>query len=167
MDSKFKKEKQNSLMGHRAVDDHRIELTTESDVDSIDLIERKSFLNPWPKSAFYNLLSQPHVSSYVVKQKSNHKLVAYIFFMTFAPDCEILNIAVHPSHLKTGIAKYLLLNSFDIIKKMGCSKIFLEVRKDNLKAINLYTELGFQHIMTRSKYYLDGMDALIMLKTLS
>ena len=43
-------------------------------------------------------------------------------------------------------------------------KIFLEVRKSNIPAINAYKKAGFNQISVRKKYYSDGEDALILIK---
>ena len=43
----------------------------------------------------------------------------------------------------------------------NCEQLFLEVRVDNLPAINLYNKLGFREINRRKNYYGD-VDALVM-----
>ena len=40
--------------------------------------------------------------------------------------------------------------------------VFLEVKRTNFPAINLYLSFGFEEIDIRQGYYTDGQDAVIM-----
>ena len=42
--------------------------------------------------------------------------------------------------------------------------VFLEVKRSNFPAINLYLHFGFEEIDIREEYYSDGEDAVIMVK---
>jgi len=54
----------------------------------------------------------------------------------------------------------------DNLKEEQCHEVFLEVRKSNKKAKNLYKKLGFQFLTTVKQYYKNGEDAYIMGKTI-
>jgi ribosomal protein S18 acetylase RimI-like enzyme len=47
-------------------------------------------------------------------------------------------------------------------RERGAREIFLEVRADNPAAQSLYESLGFEPIAVRPRYYLGGIDAVVM-----
>ena len=42
------------------------------------------------------------------------------------------------------------------------SSVFLEVKRGNFPAINLYLGAGFEDVAIRDAYYRDGSDAIVM-----
>ena len=71
---------------------------------------------------------------------------------------DIFEIAVDKNFRKKGIASKLLNRINDEIK------ILLEVSEKNEVAINLYKKNGFKMISRRKNYYLDGSDAIVMIR---
>jgi ribosomal protein S18 acetylase RimI-like enzyme len=50
---------------------------------------------------------------------------------------------VVPSHRRRGLARELMLRSFDVLRERGCSEYVLEVLEQNEKAVALYRDCGF------------------------
>ncbi len=74
-------------------------------------------------------------------------------------EAEILNIAVHPSARRRGIARALLLELLNMLQ----GEVFLEVRASNRAAILLYGSLHFAYVGVRSSYYSNpGDDAIVL-----
>ena len=71
---------------------------------------------------------------------------------------DIFEIAVDKNFRKKGLASKLLNRINDE------RKILLEVSEKNKVAINLYTKNGFKMISRRKNYYLDGSDAIVMIR---
>ena len=71
---------------------------------------------------------------------------------------DIFEIAVDKNFRKKGIASKLLNRINDE------RKILLEVSEKNEVAINLYKKNGFKMISRRKNYYLDGSDAIVMIR---
>ena len=71
---------------------------------------------------------------------------------------DIFEIAVDKNFRKKGIASKLLNRINDE------RKILLEVSEKNKVAINLYKKNGFKMISRRKNYYLDGSDAIVMIR---
>jgi len=46
--------------------------------------------------------------------------------------------------------------------ELGVEEAFLEIRADNQAALRLYAELGWETAGTRTSYYRDGTDAVVM-----
>jgi ribosomal protein S18 acetylase RimI-like enzyme len=72
-------------------------------------------------------------------------LIAFENFSTFTarPMINIHDVMVLNEYRKKGIGRRLMNVLIEEAGKRNCSRITLEVRKDNLPAQNLYCELGF------------------------
>lgn len=89
------------------------------------------------------------------------ELCGYLSYSNICGEIEICKIAVLPKFRKKGIATELL----EKMLSDNYSKVFLEVRKSNIPAINLYKKLGFKEINRRKNYYSNPTeDAIIMTK---
>ncbi len=88
-----------------------------------------------------------------------NELVGFVHLSISFESVDIVNIVVNPSFRRRGIASILMENILNIYP--NCEQLFLEVRVDNLPAINLYNKLGFREINRRKNYYGD-VDALVM-----
>ncbi len=110
---------------------------------------------PWSASDFADLKKSG--CDIIVSQNG------FIVWRTVADEAEIITIGVKPDARGNGIASAMLTIVENDAKKYGVNKIFLEVSKNNIPALNLYKINGYKKIGTRPKYY-DGIDAIIMEK---
>ena len=78
-----------------------------------------------------------------------------------ADELHITAVAVDPSVRRRGHGKRLLSALLQQARQQGAIHATLEVGSNNLAAIALYANGGFQSAGTRFKYYSDGSDALI------
>ena len=78
------------------------------------------------------------------------------------PQADIQTIAVAESARRHGLGRTLMQRMIAEARDRGAKEIFLEVRADNPAAQSLYDSLGFEQIAVRPRYYLGGVDALIM-----
>ena len=86
--------------------------------------------------------------------------MGYFFAHIFKDEVHILNIAIDVPFQHQGLGKQLLDK---IMKKyLKEADVFLEVKRTNFPAINLYLAFGFEEIDIRQGYYTDGQDAVIM-----
>ncbi len=136
---------------------------TRDDLDEVVRIETASFRQPWSRRQFEIELKNPVSHQYIVRISINNRqrVAGYIIFWLIHGEAHILNIAIHPLFRKRGLARRLLEASLDIMKKKGIDEVYLEVRRSNEPAINLYTSFGFELIYIREMYYGDE-DALVM-----
>jgi ribosomal protein S18 acetylase RimI-like enzyme len=72
-------------------------------------------------------------------------LIAFENFSTFSasPMINIHDLIVRKEYRRQGIGRQLMNAVVDEARKRNCSRITLEVRKDNLLAQKLYQSLGF------------------------
>ncbi|MCA9487573.1 MAG: GNAT family N-acetyltransferase [Nanoarchaeota archaeon] len=86
---------------------------------------------------------------WILKEKEEYK--GFIMFDNKNnPDLLLQNIGI--SDKERGLGRFLIENSFSLLKKRGSKKISLEVHKNNNRAKKLYEKLGF----TLEGEYLEG-----------
>ena len=87
----------------------------------------------------------------------NKTVVGYLYYSDIYDRIEINQITVLNSYRRKGYASLLLskLISFD-------KPISLEVRCDNIAAIDLYKKYGFKEVSVRKGYY-NGVDGVLMI----
>jgi ribosomal-protein-alanine N-acetyltransferase len=142
--------------------DIKLTTMTKADIDEVLGIERLSFPSPWSKQLFLNELANP--DSHIILAKDDTGItLGFVCFWIVVDEVHILNIAVHPSFRRQGIARRLLTFVLEFSKKKGCSYFALEVRSGNQAAIELYKGFGFKTAGIRKGYYSDtGEDAILM-----
>ncbi len=136
----------------------QIRLAAASDVPAIAGIERAVFSDPWPQSAFLELLGE---SSWIAEADAG--LVGYLFARAAADEAEILNLAVREDHRRRGIGRCLLETALGDFWRVGVRTVYLEVRESNEAGQTFYQALGFREVGRRRSYYQKPCeDALIL-----
>lgn len=134
------------------------------DVDAVWEIEKLSFRTPWSKEAFLQEMQTNNTARYVVAELGD-ELVGYGGMWFIIDEAHITNIAVHPDYRKQKIGEKIVHAMIETARREGIGSLTLEVRVNNIAAINLYRKLGFEDAGIRKGYYTDtGEDALIMWK---
>ncbi|MEM2081076.1 MAG: ribosomal protein S18-alanine N-acetyltransferase [Candidatus Bathyarchaeia archaeon] len=77
----------------------------------------------------------------------------------------ILTVNVVPAYRRKGIAQKLLREIEALLRAKGIKKCRLEVREDNIAALNLYQKLGYEIVGKLEKYY-GVVDGLLLQKIL-
>lgn len=135
-----------------------------TDIDRIYQIECRVFPNPWPKSFFENDLQKYNTIALVAENNGDVK--GYALADCVGDELHITNIAVDPEYQHQGIGRKLLSEIERIGVERDCLYAYLEVRINNLNAINFYKKFGYKILLIRKNYYLDGTDAYVMKKEL-
>jgi|TARA_B100000287_G_scaffold424152_1_gene468368 ribosomal-protein-alanine N-acetyltransferase len=132
-----------------------------SDLKEAYEIEKQTNPSPWSKENFF--------SSYEVGHKSlvcriDNIIVGFIIFSVIKKEIHLLNIAVHTRHQKKGIGSLLMETMLKQASVMGVSKVYLEVRSKNEKAILFYKKYNFIKDAVRVNYYTgkNSDDAVLM-----
>ncbi len=130
----------------------------EEILERIEDIEKKSFSSPWDKEVYRALFEREN--SILFLWYENEEIVAFAMLLDMVDVYEVLKIAVEPRKRNMNIGSKLV----EEIKESLHKDIYLEVRINNIKAINLYEKSGFTKIGKRKAYYQDTKeDALIYL----
>jgi ribosomal-protein-alanine N-acetyltransferase len=138
---------------------------TLSDLPVVVDLERKIFPDPWPQSAFKEIIDQDGWIGLVAE--SNDAVIGYGCFYAVMDEAHLANIAVEESFRRKSVAKQLLDYILRFVSENGCQYIYLEVRPSNVGAIKFYEKFGFEILYKRPRYYRQPLeDALVMVKTL-
>jgi len=145
----------------------RIRPMTADDLDSVLLLEKTSFPDPWNRALYEHELNDNPRSRYRVvvlaDPGSGAEVIAQGGWMHFGEEAHILTIAVRSEFRGQGIGRWLLLHLLAEARQEGCIAVVLEVRPSNAAALGLYESLGFAMISRRKRYYPDKEDALVLL----
>lgn len=134
-------------------------------IPDVHAIEAACFeVDPWSIEQFWGELAQP-TRIYRVAIRDG-QLVGYSGIFHAGSDADIQTIAVCPGEQRRGIGRLLLHDAMSAASDAGARHLLLEVRADNAPAIALYEAEAFARIATRSRYYPDGSDALILRREL-
>ncbi len=137
----------------------------EGDLIDVEVLERQIFPDPWPPSAFREVLDNEEINGLVGKMDG--QIAAYAIYTIGCGESRLANLAVAPDFRRKSIAKILLSNILKIVKEADCEYIFLDVRPSNVAAINLYKKFGFTELYTKPNYYnTPKEDVLVMIKNL-
>ncbi len=99
----------------------------------------------------------------IVACNSRQQLIGYAVYFICLDEIRIINLTIAVNQQGQGYGKKLLqyiLNN----EKSNARWALLDVRTNNFKAINLYTNLGFSILCRRKSFYLNlaGEDAYLM-----
>ncbi len=120
--------------------------------------------DPWTAEMFTAEIAAAH-NHYVVA-RADTTVVGYAGIALLGRrgqhESEIHTIGVDPAHQGQGIGQVLLGNLLSEADTHG-GPVFLEVRTDNDRALDLYAQHGFRVVGTRRGYYRpSGADAFTM-----
>lgn len=90
------------------------------------------------------------------------KLISALAYQTSWERWEILWLATRPEAQGRGWMQKLLQNHLHNASQCQAT-VGLEVHENNLKARNLYVQLGFSQLGVRKNYYRDGGNALVFI----
>ena len=132
----------------------------ESDLKNVLKIEVMAYENPyWSQNMIFEVLANKTDKRLWIYEVDND-VVGFIIDMRHKDEISILNIAIHKCLQGMGHGLKMLKK---YIKSLpGKCSIYLEVNKNNIKALNMYTKLNFDRLSIRKSYYADGGDAINM-----
>lgn len=98
---------------------------------------------------------------------NEHGIVGYVISCVEEDKIHILSVAVLRDHWGKGIGKRLICAVLAKAAELGVPTVYLEARKSNVRALSLYTSLGFEVRGTLSSYYPNGEDGYLLVKALN
>ena len=127
-------------------------------------IDQKSLKGLWTKSQWMKELTDPKRICLGIIDVETKNLLGLCSSWLVIDELQITFIAVHPSHKRKGLGKFLLSDLIKRSKLLQINHIFLEVKQNNEPAKALYNSMGFKTVGKRSNFYQDGSDALLLNK---
>lgn len=139
-----------------------------ADLDALAAIEAASFSGDRvSRRSFRHLLSQG--KSLTLVNVAGNELHGYLtlLFRANTTRARVYTIATAAHCKGRGVAAALVAAAEQAALARGCTVLYLEVRKDNLASIGLFSASRYQVFGEYEAYYEDGMDAWRMQKRLA
>ena len=149
--------------------DIRYRLINENDVDAACELEKASFADPWPRSAFEEIVHKPDADYYVAEdveydpadgseggngdEPGTGRLVGGCVVFRILDEGDITNVAVDADYRDLGIATGLVKYAIKQNETLGIKDFTLEVRASNEAAIRVYEKCGFESVGIRPGFY--------------
>ena len=127
-------------------------------------LDQKSLKGLWTKSQWEKELTDPKRICLGLIELETKKLLALCSAWLVIDELHITSIAVHPSHQRKGLGKFILSDLIKRSSSLKTNQIHLEVKDTNEPAKAFYKSMGFKTIGNRSNFYKDGSDALLLNK---
>ena len=119
-----------------------------------------AYENPyWSQNMIFEVLANKTDKRLWIYEVDNN-VIGFIIDMRYKDEISLLNIAIHKYLQDKGHGLEMLKKYVKILPRK-CS-IYLEVNKNNIKALNMYAKLNFKRVSIRKSYYNDGGDAINM-----
>jgi ribosomal-protein-alanine N-acetyltransferase len=136
-----------------------------ADIPRLVAIELLTQAAPWSEDVFKRCLAIGY-DGWCVER--DNQLIAFIMMSsTLSGESHILNLCVDPAYQRQGFGQALLAYAVSQASIKGMTLVYLEVRRSNQHAIELYNKLGFIQIGERKNYYPHATgreDALVFVK---
>ncbi len=148
---------------------YSIKPITANDLTELLRLNLRCFVNGdnYSVQTFRYLLNEPHSLSYQVRTAEG-VLAGFIFVVVNADgSAHITTICSAPEHRRRGVARSLLTHIERTLRAKGSSTIVLEVRTGNGVAQQLYSSCGYVIAQRMRRYYNNGEDGFLMMKSLS
>lgn len=129
------------------------------DIFNILSLDKENFSNNFEEEFYLEYMKNQRV---IVAEKEKN-VIGYILFNQILDEAEIYKIVVLKEFRKKQIAFKIMEFLLNELKKNNVEKIFLEVRKSNIPAINLYKKCGFIDIREIVDYYSNPKENGIMM----
>ena len=106
-------------------------------------------------------LARPWARLWVARGQ-DARAIAFLLAWHVADEVHVLDVAVHPTQRRQGIARALMNEALLLAREKHARHILLEVRRSNGAAIGLYRAMGFSAMNVRVRYYSNDEDAIEM-----
>ncbi len=140
---------------------------TSADLEAVVALDRMSFSLPWPESSFRFEVEENKVSrcwvAVIREEDATPIIVGMIVIWLIVDEAHVATLAVHPEYRGMGIARRLFAYTLLDAYHSGASRSFLEVRRGNLAAQQLYQQFGFKEVGIRPRYYRDNHEDAVMM----
>jgi ribosomal-protein-alanine N-acetyltransferase len=139
----------------------------ERDLDAVAALEASLQAFPWMRVNFEDSLNAGY-SVWVLRLGGD--LIGFSVLMSVIDEAHLLTIGICKRYQGRGYGARMLRHAMECARLSGATKLFLEVRPSNERAVELYRHFGFRQIGLRKGYYpavVGREDALIFDKELA
>lgn len=139
----------------------------EEDVTVVHALDVASFSLPWPLSAYqFEVTRNPDSLPLVIEVRDvqgNWQIAGAMVIWLILDEAHIGTIAIDAEYRRKGLARILLGEGLLISHTKGAVAAYLEVRRGNIGAQELYRQFGFTIEGVRPHYYKDNHEDAFLL----
>lgn len=149
--------------------DYEVFPLTDRNLSEVLRLNVRCFRNGenYTKHTFNYLLGEPRNLSYRVVTPAG-EMVGFVFVLVNEDgSAHLTTIGVAPEHRRRRLANRLLLHVEKALRLRRILTVVLEVRVSNTSAQSLYREAGYVVVQRLAKYYNNGEDCFLMVKSLA
>ena len=121
------------------------------DLDAVLAVEANAYSFPWTRGNFIDSLTAGYLAQVLVDEAGT--LIGYLVAMAGVGEMHLLNITVAPAWQGQGHGQAMLDALEHHCRARQLSKLWLEVRASNHRALALYRRRGFAEVGLRRHYY--------------
>lgn len=135
----------------------------EADVARVAAIENCwDYLSKWGKEGYLQVLGKPFLFCPLVAEVESGgrtspgeagTLAGAAVLALMVDHGELCNLMVRPRYLGNRVGRLLLEQCLEVARQRQLTRIFLEVRHSNHRAIRFYRRNGFRIVSSRQDYY--------------
>jgi [ribosomal protein S18]-alanine N-acetyltransferase len=147
---------------------YEVKPLTIKNLDELLRLNLRCFRNGenYNKHTFKYLLTQPHALGYMATTEAGDIVGFVLVVKNDDGTAHITTVGVAPEHRRRGIAERLIEQVDDALRRREISTVVLEVRVSNFAAQNLYRRAGYNVVQRMQRYYHNGEDGFLMMKSL-
>ena len=148
--------------------DYSIRPLTDKNLNEVLRLNVRCFRNGenYTKHTFSYLLGESRNLSYRIVTAAG-EMAGFVFVLVNEDgSAHLTTIGVAPEHRRRRLAKKMLVHVEEALRLRSVRTIVLEVRVSNTTAQNLYRDAGYSVVQRLAKYYNNGEDCFLMLKSL-
>lgn len=123
---------------------------TLADLEAVIAIEQTAYSHPWTRGNFCDALAAGYWA-YCLRLRE--ECLGHVLAMQGVQETHLLNITVAPARQGQGWALMMLDALCLWSRSQGSEWLWLEVRENNRRALQVYKEYGFRQVGLRKDYY--------------
>lgn len=120
-------------------------------LDAVLAVEAEAYEFPWTRGNFVDSIAAGYAAQ--VLYGAGGELLGYFVAMGGVEEMHLLNITTAPQHQHRGHARYMLDALVGLCRRRAAQRLWLEVRRSNLRAQSIYRRRGFVEVGVRRGYY--------------
>ncbi len=139
-----------------------------SDLNELWQLDLRCFLDGehYERETFRYLLANPDAIARQIRNEYDEMSAFAIGVIEVDGVGHITTIGVAPEYRRRGLARLMLHEIERSFAARGVTTVRLEVRVSNVSAQGLYEQLGYVVVQRMGKYYSNGDDGYLMVKSL-
>lgn len=141
----------------------------EGHLDDLLRLNLRCFRNGenYTRHTFNYLLTEPRSLGFQVVTAAGD-MAGFVFVLVNRDgSAHLTTIGVAPEHRGRGLAKLMLAHLEDALRRRAATTVALEVRVSNVAAQKLYLGSGFVVVQRLARYYNNGEDCFLMMRSLA